>query len=781
MNENIEERTLKALEFFKILDILSGFCNSSLGRKAALDLRPLSSMDQIDEDNRILLDAHTWIAASSHNSTDISPSDNKISNFQVKDFQNLIPALNSIATTAQALELDELWVIRGVLRMLNQILTSINQPKTSEMWPNLYNYCKQYIIPEQSLNSLNRCINEDGYIKDESSPALKQVRNDLRSLNQSCMNKVKDFAIKYNFAPYLQDEFMTLSSDRYVLPIKANFKGKIQGIIHDWSQTGETYYLEPMFLIEINNNLQELKNQERLEEYKVLLYLTSIIKSEIDEIIKAQTFLIYIDILLAKCQLSNSLSGQCIFFADEASISLIHARHPLLVLAEPNVQAIDIKLDKKDKALIISGGNAGGKTVCLKTLGLITLMALTALPVPVDKGSTLPPFKQVFAFIGDEQSLENHVSTFTAQIQNLTNAWQKANAQTLILLDEFGAGTDPTQGAALAQAAIDDLIERQAYVIAATHFPALKIYALTQDKVRAASVLFDPKTKQPLFKLAYDQVGSSQAIDVAKEHGLPPSIIARAEQYLSLGEDDISKLIERLNLLTVEREQEIEKYKNELALLEKEKKVFQADFDNKSKIFFAELKSQSTNIIHEWKERKIGHKQALKEMATLRASLVKTEAKKPDTVAKDFFIGQTVKHISFQKTAIITDLNSHKNKARIDMNGISLWANLHEIEIVKINSAPSLNTSTTILRNNTSFSIDLRGKRVDVALAELEHFLDNAYMNDMDSVELIHGRGTGVLRKQIHAFLKHCGNIKKFSLAPEDRGGDGMTIVQFNT
>ena len=311
---------------------------------------------------------------------------------------------------------------------------------------------------------------------------------------------------------------------------------------------------------------------------------------------------------------------------------------------------MDLIFRPTDRALVISGGNAGGKTVCLKTLGLLAIMTLAGLPVPAAKGSVIPWWTSIHAFIGDEQSLDDHLSTFTAQIRHLGNAWEATDRRTLILLDEFGAGTDPAQGAALAQAVLDGLLERGAHVVAATHFPALKTYALTREGVRAASVLFDPGTKKPLFRLAYDQVGASQALDVAREHGLPESVLRRAEQYLLLDGQDMTAVMDRLNALAAKREGELDALKAE----------------------------QQRTREKDWQEGKAGHKQALKELAKVRAELhvspEQEEAAAPAFDIAELKPGQHVMHRPWNKKAVVREVDARQNRVKLDMNGVTLWA-----------------------------------------------------------------------------------------------------------
>ncbi|MFI3272077.1 MAG: Smr/MutS family protein [Pseudomonadota bacterium] len=788
----LDARTLQALEFSKVLQHLAGYCVSEAGKDACLTLMPFSTAEAVHEAAALCDDAQLW---------------RETSGFALTSFPTMDGVFRYMQSQAAVLDLDALWALRRVLsqarRAHDSIAEGVTPSRRESRWARLAALSEKHPLPFRSVSGLERCVSDDGMLRDESSPELLLVRGEIRRIHQQCIRKVKDFAQQYNILHYLQDEFMTLSSDRYVLPLKASFKGRLQGIIHDYSQTGETCYFEPMFLVEINNRLQELKREERSEERKVLMYLTSLVRGEFDGVKAACALLVEIDILLAKQSLGKAINGTLVSIDDDAALDLRGARHPLLLLAGHDVQPVDISLARDQRGLVISGGNAGGKTVCLKTAGLIVLMALAALPVPVASGSALPPWFRVHAFIGDEQSLEDHVSTFTAQITHLGRVWEKLDRHTLVILDEFGAGTDPAQGAALAQAVLDELMEHGASVIAATHFPALKAYALSRDGVRAASVLFDPSTRKPLFSLAYDQVGASQALDVAREHGLPENVLRRAEHYLLLDGEDTTMLIDRLNSLAVARERELTTLRAEEARFKARRAKLEERFEKERKDLFADVQGQAQSILKDWKSGKSTSKQALKELGKVRegitAEALAAKAKAsgshedggfgtqggavadntPSLDVTTLLVGQAVFHRPWGKTASVLEVDLRKKRVRIDMNGVALWANASDLtlkgEVAKPKTAVTHKVSSSIV----PMRLDLRGMRADVALSELERFIDKALLAGMHCAELVHGRGTGALRKEVHTYLRQCPVVATFALAPEDQGGDGMTVVEF--
>ncbi|MBT9749357.1 endonuclease MutS2 [Desulfovibrio desulfuricans] len=797
----IHARTLNALEFHRIADHLSELCLSGVGRERARAIAPLDDAEAVTLAARIYEEAADWASRPAAGGAV----------FCVCSFPDVSGMLRAAATSRAHTfqpDVDAFWALREVLRLARDAHASIAQPEAATRWPHLLAMADGSPLPVQLTAALLRCISDDGLLRDESSPELYRLRGELRRLHQSCMRKVKDFAQQYNMLAYLQDEFMTLSSDRYVLPLKANFKGRMQGIIHDWSQTGETCYFEPMFLVEINNRLQELKREEREEERKVLVYLRSLLEAELPGARAALELLAQLDVLQAKRRLAALFDGRPLPLTPVVEgIQLLDARHPLLMLnrvaesgkdgskaaaaAHSKVRPLDIVLRPGERALVITGGNAGGKTVCLKTLGLIAAMTLSGLPVPVGAGSHLPWFSRLDAFIGDEQSLADNVSTFTAQIEHLAKAWKHLDASSLVLLDEFGAGTDPAQGAALAQAVLDELLDKHTFVLSATHFPALKSYALTREGARAASMLFDPQSKKPLFRLAYDQVGASQALDVAREHGLAESIVRRAEHYLLQDGQDATALLGRLNDLAAKREEELAELKREQDKTRRQTQDLREKLEKERLRLHDEVRAQAGDLMRAWKEGRATHKQALKEMSRLRASLAPAQDETAEGASvlpqpQTFTAGQEVLHTVFNKRGVITDVDERRGRVRLEMNGVNLWAEMKALRVPG-QTAPSPSKSalrgvvgrTSASDEAASLRLDMRGMRADVALAELERFMDKALLAGFSEVEVVHGRGTGALRRQVHDFLRSFPAVGQFALAPEDRGGDGMTIVTF--
>ncbi len=765
----MDSRTFRLLDYDQLLDRVQEYARSEPGSRACAAIAPLADGQRLDQETALLSQA---LEAGPELQKAVTP----------------FPELHGVFLNLEQdsiVDEDGLWGLHVVLQAGEQarkIIGALNP----EQFQGFQAKMKQVSWPERTWTALNRCLDPDGGLRDESSPELLSVRQELRRIHSQCTKKVSDYLHQEKIGPYLQDDYLTISADRYVLAIKTNFKGRLQGIIHDYSQTGETCYFEPMLLVELNNTLQELRQEEREAIQRVLRTLSNVVNQDVRRIRSVFDWMVHLDVMLAKVLLAQDLQGQSISLGQDRPLHLRQARHPLLALQGEDVRAVDIDLKPGQRGLIISGGNSGGKTVCLKTLGLISLMAMSALPVPVAAGSTLPLWEQIFVFIGDEQSLQEHQSTFTAQIDHLRSQWGEMNASSLVLLDEFGAGTDPSQGAALAQAVMDGLLDKSAWVVAATHFPALKAYGLTREKVRAATVLFDPQTQMPLYTLGYDQVGGSRALDVARERGLPAEILRRAEEYLLLDGKDSSQLMGRLNELAVARERELEELQRRKQDLEQEHKRVQAKLEEKTGKLLEEIRNHSREVVAQWKAGKRQRKQALRELAEdknrLREELeAKGIGQAGRSFNRDLQVGDRVLYRSWNRSGVIREMEAKKQRVKLDMGGVTLWVSASEVDYQPQRTSEVRPTPTPAPNRpqaGAAGRVDLRGMRAEEAVASLQQSLDQAVLGGSNELEIIHGRGTGALRRAVHEELARIPVVSEYFLANEEQGGDGVTIVR---
>ncbi len=801
----MNQRTLTLLEFPDVLALLAEHAASEPGREACLAIAPLQGAEAVRRENRTLDEAMAWLARSEY-----APA----------DFPPLEGLLAFLRKPSGVLDLDDLVALKAVLAHARRALDAFGDPAEAarrgddHAFPLLSAEAWATAWPGMTASGVKRCVSDMGQLKDESSPQLMAARAAIREVHSQCLKKVKAWVLENNLTHYLQDDYVTIASDRYVLPMKSSFKTKLPGVIHDYSQTGETCYFEPLFLVDLNNSAQELRQEERQAERQVLELLTGFAREEAHAIEDCYRLLVRLDVLAAKTGLAAQLDAVPLEVAPGAPVDLRAARHPLLA-ADPRArtQPLDIVLPEGRRGLLVSGGNAGGKTVCLKTLGLAAVMAMAGLPVPAARGGSLPLWERCFVFMGDEQSLADHVSTFTAQIERLASSLQAVDDASLVLLDEFGAGTDPAQGAALAQAVIETLLDKGAFVAAATHFPGLKVFALADERVRPASVLFDPATKKPLYRLAYDQVGQSQALDAARDHGLPEPVLARAEAILnpSLEGADSSHIIEQLNELAVARERELDDLRREKARLADRETKLRERFEKHKDALEAEIRSLSRRVLKEWQERKASHKQALRELAEARRTVTTADgglapehADAGDAAAparnaggdtaqapalEDIAKGQAVRYRPWGKQATVEEVDAKRKLVKVDIQGVSLWAKPQDLGVSQQpaisgpstgggRAKPAQPKAAGATGGIGARRVDLRGKRGDEAVAALGKAIDDALMRDVSQLEVVHGKGTGALRREVHAFLRNSPVAASFDLASEEHGGDGVTIVE---
>ncbi|MFO8032093.1 MAG: Smr/MutS family protein [Desulfohalobiaceae bacterium] len=761
----MQARTLRLLEYERVLDHLGQKTLSEAGRRHCLQLGPLIDPEHLRQESELARQA-------------LQESELLLGSLQeYPDLEGLLDHL----VRGRGLDEDGLWAVRRTLEVAGSSRQSLGKRAIGD-YPALEEFLRSCPWPEKSWQALQRCLDPSGEIKDSSSPELQEIRGQVRSIQKQCRSRLEEYLQQKSALPFLQDDYLTISADRYVLALKSNFKGRLSGIVHDYSQSGETCYFEPLELVELNNRLQELKYQEQEAKRRVLRYLTSILLQEGEALQGTYAWLVELDVLRAKVALAADCQGRILELGGQ--LDLRGVRHPLLALEQGFVQEVDICLQEGQKALLVSGGNAGGKTVCLKTLGLSLLMTLSALPVPAREGSSLPFCRQVHVFLGDEQNLQQSLSTFTAQIEHFRQAWKELDQETLVLLDEFGAGTDPSQGAALAQAVLEAVLDRGSWLAVATHFPALKVYALNDSRIRPASVLFDPQTRQPLYRLAYDQVGASQALEVAREQGLPEEILQRAQEYLLLQGEDTTKLLERLNQLAVQRQQELQELEQERIRLAEEEKKLRRELEQKKQQLVQEVSSKAREIVSRWQQEKIGRKQALRDLGRLKSRLQEGREGSQDPAAtqniwSSLQEGLGVYCPAWGRNGRVLELDAKKKRVKVDLGGVNLWLRPQELSLAsEAQKLQSEQPRQVQARQESGLHLDLRGKRSEEAEAELTRFLDQALLQGRQELEVIHGKGTGALRQVVHDLASSFPGVQGIDLAPEDRGGDGVTIIR---
>lgn len=758
----MDQRTLELLEFPKVLQRIASYAVSRSGAAACLRLAPQSGAE---------LAAATALVQEVLDAARQQP-------LALTAFPELDAVLDALAVPHAVLDGPDLLDVLHVLRAGHALRASVGELDATA-YPRLAAVAQRLAPPSRMWSALRRCLADDGSLRDEASPELFSVRQEIRRIHQMCTRKVQDALLDPSMAYMLQNEYLTISGDRYVLAVKTNFKGQIRGIVHHYSQTGETCYIEPFFLVELNNSLQELFHEERQHVREVLEFLTTVVRQEQDHLRRLLDALVQMDVLLALRAFAVHFDAHLVVVDSAAPLCLRQARHPLLVAQHGEaVVPVDIELRPGERVLIVTGGNAGGKTVTLKTLGLAAVLAHAAIPVPAAPESTLPLWDQVVVSMGDEQSLERSLSTFTAQIHALADSWPTIGHRTLVLLDEFGVGTDPSQGAALAQALVDELMERGAWVGVATHFPALKAYGLSRDGVRAASVLFCPETGRPLYRLAYDQVGASRALDVAREHGLPEVVLTRAREYLYLDAGDVEAVFARLNALAAQKEAELASWRQEEARLRQELRRERERLAQDRERLNREIRAQAQDIVRAWRQERLGRKEALRRLAALRAT---PPAETSPALAVDAIApGQTLLYVPWKRPGQVVAVDGRKGRVQLAVDGVTVWVPVDQLAAAEATKPPAGRGGVTVRtapREGSALRMDVRGLRADEAVAEVERFLDRALLGGYEHVDIVHGTGTGALRRAIHDALRRNPAVRSFAVAPADQGGDGVTTV----
>lgn len=662
-------------------------------------------------------------------------------------------------------------------------------------------YYTRLVVMQDLTRRVNTAIDGDGRVTDEASPELHRVRQAITSTENAIRQKMQDYT-RGKSAQYLSDPIVTIRNDRYVIPVKTEYRSHFGGVVHDQSQTGQTLYIEPGDVVDMNNRLREHYIKERHEEERVLAELSAMLRPEADNIQKNAEVLGHLDFVNAKARYAAATKSQEPEYSPENHVRLLQARHPLL---DPQkAVANDIIIGEDYKAIIVTGPNTGGKTITLKTLGLLQLMAQSGLFIPVAEYSTVGLFKEVFADIGDEQSIEQSLSTFSSHMVNIVEILKQIDADSLVLFDELGAGTDPQEGAALAMSILDAVGAKGSYTVATTHYPELKVYGYNRVDTINASMEFDVETLRPTYKFLLGIPGRSNALEISKRLGLDQSIIDAAASLTTEDSqelnDMIADLVERRNAVLAQQvqlaqqvienrqmkndyEQKLEKMETEKArTLEEAKKEANhivAGSRKKADKIIADLRKMQLDGVAV-KENKLmdakGALNAMRQEPSAENNRVLRKAKKAKS--QNIEAGDTVLVREYgQQGTVKRKLKDGKFEVQMGI----LKMVLAEDEIEKQNVAevkseqkaapkPRVNTSKAVNRANASATLDLRGQRYEAAMSELDQFIDRALLNNLPSVEIIHGKGTGAIRQGVQEYLRSHRAVKNFNFTGPDQG-----------
>ena len=789
-------KVLTTLEYNKIIDLLTEKADSEPGKKLCRDLVPSTDLSAIRTAQRETKDALARLFRIGSTSF----GSNRDLGFSIRSLE-----------IGSSLSMSELLKLASFLDNVSRIKTYGKKEREDLPNDSLDAYFEGLTPMTQLANEINRCILSEEEMADDASPKLKSIRRSKLSTNEKIHSQLTSM-VNGAYRTFLQDAVITMRDNRYCIPVKAEYKSQVSGMVHDQSSTGSTFFIEPAAVVNLNNQLKELDLQEQEEIEVILSDLSSQAAVHTSELAADQKIMTTLDFIFAKAKLAMEQNATEPIFNTEHYIQIRKGRHPLL--DKKKAVPIDVRLGKDFDLLIVTGPNTGGKTVSLKTVGLFTLMGQAGLHIPALDRSELSIFSEVYADIGDEQSIEQSLSTFSSHMTRVVHILQHADADSLCLFDELGAGTDPTEGAALAIAILNYLHDRGIRTMATTHYSELKIYALSTNFVENACCEFDVETLRPTYRLLIGIPGKSNAFAISSKLGLSDEIIHAAKEQISKEDESFEDVIADLeqSRVTIEKEQqEIAEYKERIRTLQeqlqkKNEKIDQAkdkilrDANEKARAILQEAKDVADETIRDF--NKAGASADIKELEKKRQkvrdkinekngklALGNTQKKPADQKTVDpkkLKKGDSVKIISMNLKGIVNTLPDARGNLFVQCGIMRMQTNVNDLVPVKEETitAPALQrTNTGKLKMSKSFSvsseINLLGCTVDEAIAKLDKYLDDAYLAHLPSVRVVHGKGTGALRSAVQSHLKRLKYVKEYRLGEYGEGDAGVTIVTF--
>lgn len=790
----MNQKALKVLEYDKIIQLLAEQATSDAGKKRCLELVPMTDKQLITDAQAQTADALSRI----YRKGSISFGGLKDPGFQMKRLE--------IGGCLNAAELLSICTLLEITRRAKAYSRENRDDLPADSLDVLFAGLEP-LTP--LLEEIRRCIPAEDEISDDASPALHSVRRTIRNINDKIHGAMNNLLNSSTTRSYLQDAVITMRNGRYCLPVKAEYKGQVPGMIHDQSSTGSTLFIEPMSVVKLNNDLKEafLKEQEAIEA--VLAELSNLTAQYAAYLLDNYRILADLDFIFAKANLAKIQNGMAPIFNTEGRIRIRQGRHPLL---DPKkVVPIDVHLGDTFHLLIITGPNTGGKTVSLKTVGLFTLMGQAGLHIPAKDRSELAIFDDVYADIGDEQSIEQSLSTFSSHMTNIVSILKHATPQSLVLFDELCAGTDPDEGAALAISILDRLRQDGIRTMATTHYSEIKLYALSTTGVENACCEFSVQTLSPTYRLLIGIPGKSNAFAISSKIGLPADLIEDAKTRITKENENFEDVIADLeqSRLTIEKEQaEINRYKEEAASLKKQLEEKQERLNRSRDRVLQEANQQAAAILKEAKDladetirnfHKYGktHMDASameKDREKIRKKMAKAQSKSSiqkkeqinHNVPKKLRLGDSVKILSMNLKGTVHTLPDAKGNLFVQAGILRYQTNIRDLILVNDDATPAVHNTKTCagkLKMSKSLSvspeINLIGKTVDEALMELDKYLDDAYLAHLKSVRIVHGKGTGALRKAVQGHLKRQKYVKAFHLGEFGEGDAGVTIAEF--
>lgn len=785
----MNNKAIETLEFHKIRQQLTTFASSSLGRELAEKLTPSTDFTEIvrlqeetDEAAKVLrLKGHVPLGG----------------------VFNILPHVKR-AEIGSMLHPDEFVEIASTIRASRILKTFLGELVEEEdvSLPILQEYGENLNPPTELYRIITSAISENGDVLDSASEKLRSLRTQIRSLEGRVREKLENIIRSSSAQKMLSDAIITIRNDRFVIPVKQEYRSHFGGMVHDQSSSGQTLFIEPQSIVQLNNELHQTKMKEQGEIQRILTELSTKTATYSEELKQLVSILRELDFMFTKAKFGASMKATKPMMNNDGVIRLFRARHPFIPIDE--VVANDIELGKDFTTIVITGPNTGGKTVTLKTVGLITLMAQAGLQIPAQDGSEVAVFESVFADIGDEQSIEQSLSTFSSHMVNIVEILRHVDSKSLVLFDELGAGTDPQEGAALAMSILDEVHRRGARVIATTHYPELKAYSYNRDGVTNASVEFDIESLSPTYRLLIGVPGRSNAFEISKRLGLPNDIIENAKTHIHVESNKVDNMIASLERSTRLAEKEEEEAKDLLKAAEKLHKDLQKamiEFYNKKDELYEQARQEAKSIARNAEREAEEIIRTLRQMQLEKGAEIKEheliEARKrlegvlPEAkqdrhppikkkVKQDFKPGDEVKVLSFDQKGHLIERVS-ENEWQVQIGIIKMKVEEDDLELIK--SKPKKETqhiaSIKGKEYHVGLELDLRGERYEDALVRLEKYIDDALLAGYPRVSIIHGKGTGALRTGVQNYLKNHRQVKSFHFGNANEGGTGVTIVEF--
>ncbi|WP_279083662.1 endonuclease MutS2 [Lactobacillus apis] len=783
----MNNKILETLEFAKITEKLQKMAITAPAKKMAAKLLPSADFTQVERELGQTLTGANLLRIKGQ--------------MPLTDFKDVTPSTKRLRIKANlnAHELGNLLLVLTLANDINNFVADVDEEELD--LSAIETILAELDVPDTLFNQLKKALDYDGEILDSASTKLAQLRHELKNNDREIKNRM-DAYTKGSSSKYLSEQIVTIRDERYVIPVKQEYRNKFGGVVHDQSASGQTLFIEPSSVLNLNNQQQNLLAEERREIERILRNLSDLAREEVDQIDTIFSAIVQLDFIQAKARLAHGMKATEPKLTQDHSLSFIKARHPLI---DPEkVVANDIRLGEEFDTILITGPNTGGKTITLKTVGLLQLMAQAGLFIPAAEGSKAGVFRDICADIGDEQSIEQSLSTFSSHINGIIDIMKNVDDQTLVLIDEIGAGTDPEEGASLAISILDFLRKKQAKIIVTTHYPELKLYGYNRPKVTNASMEFDLKTLSPTYRLQIGIPGHSNAFAIARRLGMREDVVKSAESLMSDDNADINQMIEELTKQTkaatdarnhlvtsLDRSKKLElklqqaldwynqRVQKQLEFAQERANEVVAKSRKKAEKIIEQLENQQGSLKqNELIEAKSEFNQLEKQNENLAHNRVLQKEKRRHHVN----VGDKVKVLSYGQTGTITKKMS-EHEYEVQMGIIKVKVSDRDIEKVGVDNEAKKHSTKLVRatganrRSNARSELDLRGQRYDEAMTNLDRYIDSVLLAGLDVVTIIHGIGTGAIRKGVWQYLKASRHVKSFNYAPANEGGNGATIV----